>query len=125
MPVLVTRQTFERLVAEVLETLPEPFRRALDNVTIVIEREPGIRHRRLVGTRGRTLFGLYEGVPLPARTSTYSMVTPDVITLFQGPLCRAARNRAELARLVRETVLHEIAHYFGISDERLQEMGRY
>ena len=125
MAVILTRQAFEELVAQVLETLPEPFQRALENVAIVIEREPRIHHRRQVRTRGSTLFGFYEGIPLPERTSGYGLVTPDVITLFQGPLCRAARNKEDLARLVRETVLHELAHYFGISDERLWEIGRY
>jgi predicted Zn-dependent protease with MMP-like domain len=124
-PVVLTRQAFEALVTEVIETLPEPFRRALDNVAIVVEREPRIRHRRSAGLRGGTLFGLYEGVPLTERTSGYGMVPPDLITLFQGPLCRAARDRRELAELVRDTVLHELAHYFGITDERLKEIGRY
>ncbi len=125
MPVWLSRRAFEELVRETLDSLPEPIRDALDNVAIMVEREPRVRHRRVVGVRGGTLFGLYEGVPLPARTSGYGMVTPDVITLFQGPLCRAARDRAELMRLIRETVLHELAHHFGIDDHRLQELGRY
>ncbi len=123
MPVFLSRRAFEAIVLETLETLPEPFRRALENVSIVIEREPRVRHRRLLGICGGTLFGLYEGIPLTERTSAYGMVPPDVITLFQGPLCRAARTRQELEQLIRETVLHELAHYFGISDERLRELG--
>lgn len=125
MPVFLSRRAFEELVREALDLLPEPIREALDNVAIVIEREPRVRHRRVAGVRGGTLFGLYEGVPLPARTSGYGMVAPDIITLFQGPLCRAARDRTELVQLVRETVLHELAHHFGIDDQRLQELGRY
>ncbi|MCX7624492.1 MAG: metallopeptidase family protein [Thermomicrobium sp.] len=125
MPVHLSRRAFEALVAEVLDTLPEPFRSALDNVAVVVEQEPRVRHRRVAGMRGGTLFGLYEGVPLTERTSGYGLVPPDVITLFRGPLCRAARNREELGELVRRTVLHELAHYFGISDERLLELGRY
>lgn len=125
MPVFLSRRAFEELVREALDLLPEPIREALDNVAIVVEREPRVRHRRVAGVRVGTLFGLYEGVPLPARTSGYGMVAPDVITLFQGPLCRAARDRTELMRLVRETVLHELAHHFGIDDHRLQELGRY
>ncbi|MCS7246115.1 MAG: metallopeptidase family protein [Thermomicrobium sp.] len=125
MAVLISRRAFEELVREALDALPPSLRDALDNVAIVIEREPRVRHRRIAGVRTGTLYGLYEGVPLPARTVDYGMVTPDVITLFQGPLCRAARDRADLVRLVRETVLHELAHHFGLDDRRLMELGRY
>ncbi|MCS7246609.1 MAG: metallopeptidase family protein, partial [Thermomicrobium sp.] len=77
MPVHLSRRAFEALVAEVLDTLPEPFRSALDNVAVVVEQEPRVRHRRVAGMRGGTLFGLYEGVPLTERTSGYGLVPPD------------------------------------------------
>jgi predicted Zn-dependent protease with MMP-like domain len=125
MPVVVTRREFEHMVHDALSCLPEEFRRALDNVALVIEREPRRHHRRLAGGRTGTLFGFYEGVPLTQRTTGYGLVPPDVITLFQGPICRAARDRRDVARIVRETVLHELAHYFGIDDQRLLEIGRY
>lgn len=122
---LVTRKTFERLVVEALESLPPDIAAALENVEVVIEREPSVRHRRAAGIRRGTLLGLYEGVPLTERTSWYNLVPPDVITLFQGPICRRARNLDEVRDIVRETVIHEIAHHFGISDERLRELGSY
>jgi len=122
---LLTRQEFERLVLEALEALPPAIAAAIDNVQIVIEREPGLRHRRAAGIHGGTLYGFYEGVPLTMRTSAYHLVPPDVITIFQGPICRSARTLQDVRQIVRETVIHEVAHHFGISDERLRELGRY
>ncbi|MCM8749747.1 metallopeptidase family protein [Thermomicrobiaceae bacterium CFH 74404] len=122
---LLSRQAFERLVVEALEELPPEIAAALENVEIVIEREPNYRHRRAAGIVRGTLFGLYEGVPLTERTSSYNLVPPDVITIFQGPICRRARTLEEVRQIVRDTVIHEVAHHFGISDERLRELGRY
>ncbi|MBX6342499.1 MAG: metallopeptidase family protein [Thermomicrobiaceae bacterium] len=116
---------FERLVAEALDDLPEQFLAALENVEVVVEDEPRRHQRERAGVRHGTLFGLYEGVPLTERTSAYAMVPPDTITIFRGPIVRASRSRAHVVRLVRETVIHEIAHHFGITDERLRELGRY
>jgi predicted Zn-dependent protease with MMP-like domain len=72
-----------------------------------------------------TLFGLYEGVPRTERTSSYGMVLPDKITIFEGPIRRHTRSDDEMRRVVRRTVVHELAHHFGISDERLRELGAY
>ncbi|MDI3341053.1 MAG: metallopeptidase family protein [Sphaerobacter sp.] len=121
---LVTRSVFERLVVEALDELPDEFLAALDNVDIVIEREPTREQRLAAGVGGGTLFGLYEGVPLTDRAG-YGLVLPDKITIFQGPIMRAARTHAEIREIVRATVIHELAHHFGISDERLRELGRY
>jgi predicted Zn-dependent protease with MMP-like domain len=86
-------------------------------VEIVVEDEP---------PTGRPLLGLYRGVPLPRRSSTYSGVLPDKISIFGGPITRLAAGDADrLRREVRHVVLHEIAHHFGISDERLIELDRY
>ena len=89
----------------------------MSNVEIVVEDEP---------PDGLPLLGLYRGVPLPRRSSTYSGVLPDEISIFGGPITRlAARDTDRLRREVRHLVLHEIAHHFGISDERLIELDRY
>jgi predicted Zn-dependent protease with MMP-like domain len=90
----------------------------------VIERRPRRHHLRYAGLApDDVLLGLYEGVPLKDRSSDYGMVLPDKITIFQEPLERSCRGEAELEREVRNTVLHELAHHFGTSDEELEEMG--
>lgn len=101
------------MVARALDELPEEFRRRLDNVEIVIEDLPG---------RG-DLLGLYHGIPQTDRGMGYAGVLPDKITIYQVPIERRAKSPEDLERQVRVTVLHEIAHHFGISDERLRELG--
>jgi predicted Zn-dependent protease with MMP-like domain len=89
-----------------------------------VERRPRRHHLREAGIgQNEVLLGLYEGVPLKDRTSDYGLVLPDRITIFQEPLERACRDEAELEREVRNTVLHELAHHFGTSDEELEELG--
>lgn len=97
--------------------MPEELRERVSNVEIVIEEEPPSH---------RPLLGLYQGVPLTRRTSQYGAVLPDKITVYRGPLVRLYGCDAErLRREVRRVVLHELAHHFGISDERLIEIDRY
>jgi len=111
----------EAMVIDALERLPEPFRGRLGSVAIVIEDEP--TPAQLAAVRARGLYGLYQGVPrtaYEADAATY----PNKITLVRGPLLRASRNLAALTDLVTETVYHEIAHHFGISDARLTELRR-
>ncbi len=120
------REEFEKLVVEALEEVPEFFKEKLDNIDIVIEDKPskGLL-RRLRLPRGGTLYGLYQGVPMQGRGLAYGGVLPDKITLFKEPLESSCRSPRELRERVRNTVLHEIAHYFGISDKRLKELGVY
>ncbi len=121
-----TRARFEELVAQAVAELPEPFAAALHNVEIVIEDRPSPDD--LLGTKVRphcTLLGLYRGVPLSRRGRGYNLVTPDVIVIFREPIERLARDDADLADRIRRVVHHEIAHYFGISDDRLREIGAY
>ncbi len=126
MSVRISEAEFEALVAEVLDSLPEDIARYLDNVDVVVARWPTPEQRRQAGVReGEMLLGLYEGVPLTERGVHYGLVLPDKITIFQGPLERISRTRAELREHIRRTVLHELAHHFGISDERLRELGAY
>jgi len=106
---------FEELVEQAIETLPDDLRKFMSNVGIVVEDEP---------PAGLPLLGLYQGVPLTARTSSYAAVPPDKITIYRVPLGRLYAGD-ELVRQVRRVVLHEIAHHFGISDERLVELDRY
>lgn len=118
------RQRFQQLVLQALDELPSPYRDWLDNVDVIIERRPTRRHLRTADLgRGEVLFGLYEGIPLTERGSGYSMVLPDKITIFQEPLEVEFPDDAELIAEVRRTVLHELAHYFGMSDEELERLG--
>ena len=117
----VTREAFERLVADALDSLPDSLGRLMDNVAVIVEDLP--TDRQLGGRQG-TLLGLYEGIALTRRSPlSYGGVMPDKITIFRLPICALARNDAHLVNLVRTTVIHEVAHHFGISDERLSELG--
>jgi predicted Zn-dependent protease with MMP-like domain len=110
-------ERFEEYARAALASLPRDLREQLSNVEIVIEEEP---------PPGQRLLGLYEGIPLTRRGSFYSGALPDKITLFRGPLERLyGHDEALLRAQVRRVVLHEIAHHFGISDERLVELKRY
>lgn len=122
----IDRDDFEALVNEAVTSLPSGFRDRIENVTFVVEDSASTRDMALTGTTaGGTLLGVYRGVPLTRRTSGYNLATPDVIVVFQQPLQRIARSAEHLASLVEHTVRHEVAHYFGISDERLRELGSY
>lgn len=119
-------KTFEELVAEALEGLPPDIQEKLENVEVVVEWRPTQGQLRRLGLRSnQTLFGLYEGIPLTRRTSHYGMVLPDKITIFRQPIEAHCQTDDHVRQIVRRTVLHELAHHFGISDERLRELGVY
>jgi len=108
---------FEQSIQEALDSLPDDLSSQMSNVAVVVEEEP---------PPGQPLLGLYQGVPLTRRNSYYGGVPPDKITIYRGPLERLYGVDAErLHREVKRVVLHEIAHHFGISDERLVELDRY
>jgi predicted Zn-dependent protease with MMP-like domain len=113
----VTPERFEELVAEACDGLPEWIRERLDNVDVLVERRPPPGQENLLG--------YYHGVPLTKRGSNYTFVPPDRIVLFRSNLLRAARTEDELRERIRRTVVHEFAHFFGISDRRLRELGAY
>lgn len=118
------RQRFERLVLRALRDLPSPFAERLENVDVVVKRRPDLHDRRTAGARpGESFYGLYEGTPLTERDHSFGLVLPDKITIFREPLERDFRDEGELVAEIRRTVLHEIAHYFGIPDERMEELG--
>ena len=120
-----SKSTFETLVVQALDDLPDAFLAALDNVEVVIEQEPSVEHCERLAPPGATLLGLYEGVPRTQRSSGYGLVAPDKITIFEGPIRRASADDQSLRKLVQRTVIHEIAHHFGISDDRLRQLGAY
>src|SRR5439155_17777136 len=120
----VARSDFEALVADALDELPEPFASHLSNVQVVVEDEPSPDQLAPLG-RGRTLFGLYHGIPQTKRGAGYQWVMPDKITIFRGPISRACATADEVRDRVSHTVVHEIAHHFGISDDRLRALGAY
>ncbi len=125
MEAAVERETFEELVRQALATLPEEIAERMSNVDVEVQERPTERQLRSLGVpSGRTLLGLYQGIPLTRRTSGYNLVSPDRIIIFQRPLELTSRGDDDLVERVRDTVIHEIAHHFGISDERLQEMER-
>ena len=116
-----TDDDIEGFVIDALEALPAPFRDELGSVAIVIEEEASSAQLQSVGARG--LYGLYQGVPR-TRWAADGAPIPSKITIFRGPLVRSNRSPERLATAVADTVYHEIAHHFGISDDRLRELSR-
>ncbi|MQA98810.1 MAG: hypothetical protein GEU78_00720 [Actinobacteria bacterium] len=116
------RAEFEDLVAEALDSIPDEFRGEMDNVEIVVEEEPPPDVVAELVPRGHTLFGLYHGVPKTDRGIRYQSM-PDKISIYRGPITRTFRTPSRIKEQVRRTVIHEIAHHFGIDDDRLHELG--
>lgn len=117
------RDVFESLVARALSGLPEEFRDRLENVDVVVEDRPTSRQMAEAGLeRNMTLLGLYEGVPLTRRSRSYGMVVPDKITIFQKPIESKCRYDSEIVKEIERVLRHEIAHHFGISDARLDQL---
>ncbi len=109
----VSAERFEELVADALDEIPEELGRLMDNVWVTVEdipEEPG-------------LLGLYSGIPLTERDAGYAMVMPDRITLYRLPICAMSRTEDDVVEVVKDTVIHEVAHHFGIDDDRLDELG--
>ena len=113
MPVVMSRAEFEELVAEALDLIPPQFTKAMDNVVVLVEN----RHPT------QNLYGLYHGVALTSRTSQYSGYLPDTITIYQDPILWHATDVESAREQVATTVIHEVAHHFGIDDDRLDELG--
>ncbi|WP_329133329.1 metallopeptidase family protein [Streptomyces sp. NBC_01476] len=111
----MTREEFEELVGEALDRIPAELTRLMDNVAVFVEDEPAPGQPELLG--------LYEGTPLTERGEWYAGVLPDRITIFRGPTLRMVASREEAVEETEITVVHEIAHHFGIDDERLHALG--
>lgn len=115
----VGREEFETLVERALDRLPEEFAELLDNVAVVVEEEPDSETLYEMGIPEEDeLLGLYRGVPLAEREAAYCAL-PDQVVLYRGPLLRISQNRRELMREVRDTLVHELGHHFGLSDEEM------
>lgn len=122
MPLEITSERFDELVGEAIDQIPAELARHMDNVAVLTADRPKPGQAK----RGRTLLGLYEGVALTRRSPmSYTSVLPDRITIFREAHCRLARDEDDLRQRVTHTVAHEIAHHFGISDDRLRELGAY
>jgi len=109
----VAPELFEDMVVQALDGLPPDLGKLMRNVAVTVEHDHG----------PRGLLGLYHGVPLTERTSQYSAVLPDQITIYRRAICAICRNEDEVVEQVRRTVVHEVGHHFGIDDERLHELG--
>ena len=108
----VAPDRFEELVADALDSIPEALGRYIDNVAVFVDDRPPAG-----------LYGLYEGVPLTRREAYGGLVMPDRITIFRQAICRDAFSEGDVVEQVRKTVVHEVAHHFGIDDARLRELG--
>ncbi|MDH4271534.1 MAG: metallopeptidase family protein [Candidatus Aminicenantes bacterium] len=114
------RKRFETLVEEAINSLPRSFRERIENVAVMVEERPP--RRRSSRASSRTLLGLYHGVPLKDRGSYYGNIPPDVIVIYQEPIERLSASEEEIRERVREVVLHEVGHYFGLSEKELREI---
>ena len=112
---LLSADAFDELVGHALDGIPSALADLIDNVVVLVEDEPPESEGELLG--------LYEGVPLTERDTQYSGVLPDRITIFRGPVLRVCATPEQVVDEIRITVVHEIAHYFGIEEERLHELG--
>jgi predicted Zn-dependent protease with MMP-like domain len=118
----MSREDFEKIVVEALDDLPEELALAIENVALTVDDRPTDEDLSSVGLDAKvdTLFGLYQGVPLPERGPTsYGPDLPDRIVIYRMPLLEACRGRRELLREIRNTVIHELGHYFGLPEEEL------
>lgn len=114
MPHHVPADRFEELVGLALDEVPDEFTPALDNLVVIVEDDP---------PDGLDLLGLYEGVPITEQSVLDPTGMPDMISIYRIPHCESADDDRDLAELVRETVLHEVGHHLGLSEERLTELG--
>ena len=117
----LTREAFTRLVEEALTEIPRRFRDAMTNVAVVVEDEPPPHVlEELEVEPGESLFGLYQGTPLPERSWTHGNALPDRISIYQRPIEEAADDHEDIIVCVAETVIHEFGHYFGLSEEEIE-----
>lgn len=120
----LSRAEFEKLVAQAVGSLPPRFLERLENVEVVVEGEPtreDLEHAEI--EPGRTLFGLYQGVPQTQRGTWYGSVLPDRIVIYQRPIEAMAHDRREIRKEIRITLMHEIGHHFGLGEDELSEAG--
>jgi len=118
------RTRFRRLVTAALESIPPAIAERMENVNILVQMRPTAEERKAASIgRGDLLLGLYQGHPLTTRSWGYGNTLPDRILIFQEAIEMVCASEAEIVEQVRQTVLHEVAHHFGIDDDRLHELG--
>jgi predicted Zn-dependent protease with MMP-like domain len=121
----ISDDEFSRLVGEALDELPTKYTDSMENVAIVYEDEPTPYQREKLKLHcDESLFGLYEGIPLPARGAGYNLVMPDKITIFKHPMLAVSHDTASLKANIKHTLWHEIAHHFGLNHHRIHELER-
>ncbi|MBF8299748.1 MAG: Possibl zinc metallo-peptidase [Acidobacteria bacterium] len=119
----MTRAEFERLVAEAVMLIPTRFRREMKNLALVVEEEPSAELLEEMEIEPPdSLYGLYQGTPLPERTWDFGNALPDRITLFQRPIEEDCEDEDEIRAAIGETLIHEVGHYFGLSEEEIEEI---
>ncbi len=119
------RDRFEKLVAEAMDALPARFKKLIENVAVLVEDYPSLDVRRRMGAPSRSaILGLYHGTPFQHRGPYYGNLPPDVIVIYQKPIESICATEDEVREQVQDTVVHEVAHYFGFSDEELREIER-
>ena len=119
----MTRAKFEALVARAMRSLPKDFREKIKNIAVVVEDWADDETLAEMGIEPPdTLYGLYRGIDLTRRDASYGNVLPDVVTIYQGPIEEDAADEDEMAEIVRETVVHELGHYFGLDDETMHRI---
>jgi len=116
--IFISRQAFEQLVEKALDELPKQFAELLTNVAVVVEEEPTEEDLDLLDESDHELLGIYRGTPLPERSFGMPLM-PDQIAIFRGPILRICRSRHEAKQEIRDTVIHELGHYFGLDDDEM------
>jgi predicted Zn-dependent protease with MMP-like domain len=119
----MTRAAFERLVVEAIALIPKRFRREIRNLAVIVEDEPSLALLDEMEIEPPdSLYGLYQGTPLTERTASYGNTLPDRITLFQKPIEEDCEDEDEVRAVIGETLIHEVGHYFGLSEEEIEEI---
>jgi predicted Zn-dependent protease with MMP-like domain len=119
----MTRAQFERLVDEAIAGIPARFRREIRNLALVVEDEPSLELLEEMEIEPPdSLYGLYQGIPLPERSWAYGNTLPDRITLFQRPIEEDCEGDDDIRAVIGETLIHELGHYFGLSEEEIEEI---
>ena len=119
----MTRAAFERLVAEAVDLIPKRFRREMKNLALVVEDAPGADLLEEMEIEPPdSLYGLYHGTPLPERTWGYGTTLPDRITIYQQPIEEDCDDEDEMRKMIGETLIHEVGHYFGMSEEQIEDI---
>ena len=119
----MTREKFERLVADAITLIPKRFRREMKNIAIIVEDEPSAELlEEMEIDPPDSLYGLYQGTPLPERSATWGNTLPDCVTLFQNVIEEDCDDDDDVRMVIGETLIHEIGHYFGLSEEEIEDI---